>query len=380
MSDLARIEFVDLAAQCAPLRDAIDAAVKRVLDAQQFIMGPEVEQLEAELAAYLEVEHAIGVSSGSDALLVALAALDIGPGDEVITTPLSFFATAGAVHRLGAKPVFVDVRRDTFNIDPDAVAQAVTDRTRAILPVHLFGQCADMTSLLAIARAHDLAIIEDAAQAIGGRQRGVPVGSLGDVACFSFHPTKNLGAAGDAGLVTSKSANIAARVRLLREHGAAPKDHHHLVGGNFRLDAIQAAILRAKLPALDGWNAARQRNAAAYDELLADLAVVTPRRRDDTESVFQQYTIRVDTPDGGSKRRDALRTELAGLGVATQVYYPVPLHLQPCFAELGYRSGTLPMAERAANSVLSLPVSPALGLDGVAEVARRLRLALRAVD
>jgi len=380
MSELSAIPLMDLAAQHEPLRDAIREAVDRVLDTQQFIMGPELEQLETELAAYLEVEHVIGVSSGTDALLVALMALQLEPGDEVITTPFTFFATAGSIHRAGATAVFVDIRPDTFNIDLEQVEAAITSRTRAIMPVHIFGQCADMRGLEKIAKKHELRIIEDAAQAIGARHHGVRAGRLGDLGCFSFHPTKNLGAAGDAGLVTSRDGALADRVRLLRKHGAEQKYHHQLVGGNFRLDAIQAAILRAKLPALDGWNAARQQHAARYDELLAGWPIVTPRVGEDNESVFQQYTIRVDGEDGGPQRRDALRAKLTDLGVGSNIYYPTPLHLQPCFAHLGYVAGSLPEAERAANSVLSLPVHPALGVEGVDEVARRLRLALDSVD
>jgi dTDP-4-amino-4,6-dideoxygalactose transaminase len=380
MSELSSIPLMDLAAQHEPLREAIRAAVDRVLDTQQFIMGPELEQLETELAAYLEVEHVIGVSSGTDALLVALMALQLEPGAEVITSPFTFFATAGSIHRAGATAVFVDIRPDTFNIDIEQVEAAITSRTRAIMPVHIFGQCADMRGLKNIAKKHDLRVIEDAAQAIGARHHGVRAGCLGDLGCFSFHPTKNLGAAGDAGLVTSQDGVLAERVRLLRKHGAEKKYHHQIVGGNFRLDAIQAAVLRAKLPALEEWNTARRQHAARYDELLAGWPIVTPRIREDNESVFQQYTVRIDGDDGGPQRRDALRAKLADLGVGSNIYYPTPLHLQPCFAHLGYVAGSLPEAERAAHSVLSLPVHPALGVAGVDEVVRRLRLALDSVD
>jgi dTDP-4-amino-4,6-dideoxygalactose transaminase len=345
------VPLLDLQAQYGPIRAEILAALTRVADSQHFIGGPEVEAFEQEIAAHIGVGHAVGLSSGTDALLVALMALGVRPGDEVITPTFSFFATAGCVSRVGATPKLVDIDPVTFNVDPAAVAQAFTPRTKAVIPVHLYGQCADMDPLLETARQRGVAVIEDAAQAIGATYKGRQAGTMGRAGCFSFFPSKNLGAFGDAGLLTTDDEALAREVRLLRNHGAEPKYFHKRIGGNFRLDAIQAAVLRVKLPHLDRWSDARQRNAERYDRLFADsgAAVVLPQRAADRRHIFNQYVIRVTN-------RDAVRAELQKRGIGTEVYYPVPFHLQECFARLGYRKGDFPLAEAAADEVLALPI------------------------
>ena len=347
------VPLIDLEAQFAPLRADVLEAIARVCDAQQFILGSEVEGLERELEAFLGIPYAIGVSSGTDALLAALMALEIGAGDEVVTTPFSFFATAGSIARLGARPVFVDIDRATFNIDARAVASAITPRTKAIVPVHLFGQSADMASILETSERFAVPVVEDAAQAIGTCYRGRPAGGMGTIGCFSFFPTKNLGAFGDAGLVTTSDGTLARKLRALRQHGGEVKYHHDLLGANFRLDALQAAILRVKLPHLDGWTAARRRNAERYEALFkkADLGgrVTLPARSPDSTHIYNQFVIRVP-------ERDRLRAHLQSSGIGTEVYYPIPLHLQPCFRGLGYRAGSFPVAETAANEALALPI------------------------
>ncbi|MFW6051104.1 MAG: DegT/DnrJ/EryC1/StrS family aminotransferase [Myxococcota bacterium] len=352
------VPLLDLAAHHAPLAGELRAAVERVLASNRFILGPEVEAFEREVADHLGVPHAVGVSSGTDALLVALMALEIGPGDEVVTTPFSFFATAGCIARVGARPVFVDIDPVTFNLDPEQVASAVGDRTRAILPVHLFGQPYDVEGLRAAAAGRDLPVIEDAAQAIGAATSLGPVGGLGTFGCFSFFPSKNLGCFGDGGLVTTRDPELAERIRILRAHGSRPKYHHARIGGNFRLDAVQAAVLRVLLPHLPAWTAARRANAERYDALFAadpslGERVRTPRRVEPGH-VYNQYVVRVP-------RRDALRAHLTERGIGSEVYYPVPLHLQKCFEGLGHREGDLPEAERASREVLALPVYPELG-------------------
>ncbi len=348
-----RVPLLDLQAQYAPLRDDLLAAVARVCDSQRFIGGPEVDALEHELATTIGVRHAIGVSSGTDALLVALMALGIGRGDEVITSTFSFFATAGCIVRLGATPKLVDIDPVTFNLDPAAVALAITPKTRAIVPVHLYGLCADMDPILESARSAGVPVIEDAAQAIGARYKGRQAGAMGTIGCFSFFPSKNLGAFGDGGLVTTNDDTLAEELRLLRNHGAEPKYYHSRVGGNFRLDALQAAILRVKLPHLAGWTAMRRRNAERYRRLFTDAglsdAVTLPAWPSDHEHIFNQYVIRV-------RRRDEVRARLEGAGVGTEIYYPVPFHLQECFAPLGHRRGDFPQAEAAANEVMALPI------------------------
>jgi dTDP-4-amino-4,6-dideoxygalactose transaminase len=346
------IPLLDLAAQHREIADDVEAAVLAVLRSGRYVLGDAVARFEADMAAYLGAGHAIGVASGSDALLLALMALDVRPGDEVVTSPFSFFATAAAVVRLGAIPVFADIDRDDFGIAISSVR--LTERSRAILPVHLYGQCGDMRALDAVARRHRLPIVEDAAQAIGASRDGWRVGD-GDLACLSFYPTKNLGAAGDAGVVVTQDDALAARVRRLRVHGAGDNRYEHLeIGINSRLDALQAAVLSVKLKRLPAWNAARRARAAAYDDLFRaaaleeiSLPVVAPG----SEHVFHQYVIR-------AARRDELRAHLTARGIASEVYYPIPLHLQPCFASLGYRRGELPEAERAAGEVLALPMYP----------------------
>jgi dTDP-4-amino-4,6-dideoxygalactose transaminase len=348
-----KVPLLDLQAQYRPIRDELVAALVRVSDSQRFIMGPEIEAVEKELAALLGIRHAVAVSSGTDALLLALMALDIGAGDDVVTTTYSFFATAGAIARLGARPVFVDIDPHTFNIDPDRVSEAITARTKAILPVHLFGLSADLDPLLDIARRADIPIVEDAAQAIGATYRSRPVGGIGIFGCFSFFPSKNLGAFGDAGLVTTNDDRLAARARLFRTHGMEPKYYHHVVGGNFRMDALQAAVLRVKAPRLAEWTAGRRDNAARYRSLFRDAGledtVTLPPEQFDGEHIFNQFVVR-------SSERDALKAHLDAQGIGTAIYYPVPFHLQPCFAYLGYRRGDFPQAERAADESLALPI------------------------
>jgi dTDP-4-amino-4,6-dideoxygalactose transaminase len=352
-----RVPLLDLKAQYATIREEVRAALDRVIESQHFILGPEVAALEGEIARYCEVEHALGVSSGTDALLLALMALDIAPGDEVVTTPFSFFATAGAIVRLGARPVFVDIAADTFNIDADAALAAVGPRTRAIMPVHLFGRCARLDPIMERVAGTGIAVVEDAAQAIGARDHaGRMAGTIGDVGCFSFFPTKNLGGFGDGGLTTTRAAPLADRMRRLRVHGMEPKYHHHIVGGNFRLDALQAAVLRVKLRYLPAWTEARRRNAARYRVLFEQAGLEREIRLPDDEPghIYNQFVIRVAD-------RDDLRQHLTAAGIGTEVYYPVPLHLQECFAGLGYVRGDLPEAERAAREVIALPIYPELG-------------------
>jgi dTDP-4-amino-4,6-dideoxygalactose transaminase len=354
------VPLLDLHAQYAPLREEILAAVTRVCDSQRYIMGPEVEALERELARQLEVEHAVAVSSGTDAVLLALMALGIGPGDEVVTPTYSFFATAGAIVRLGARPVFVDVDPVTYNIDPALLKRAITPRTKAIVPVHLFGLSADLDPILDEASRSGVAVVEDAAQAIGATYQSRQVGGFGAMGCFSFFPSKNLGAFGDAGLVTTNDAALAKRARLLRVHGMEPRYYHYLIGGNFRMDEIQAAILRVKARHLSAWTEARRVNALRYGRLFADaglselvsLPVEPPARR----HVFNQFVIR--TAD-----RDALKQHLDRRGIGSEIYYPVPFHLQPCFADLGYPPGAFPHAERAARESLAIPIYGELTLD-----------------
>ena len=370
------VPLLDLQAQNGPLRPQIDAALAAVLDSGRFILGPQVSRFEAAAAAYCHVPHALGVSSGTDALLLALMGLGVGPGHEVITSPFTFFATGGSIARVGATPVFVDIDPATFNLDPAAVLGAVTPRTRAVMPVHLFGQCADLGPLLALAEGRGLAVIEDAAQAIGAELDGRRAGSLGAVGCFSFFPSKNLGAMGDAGLVTATDPALFARLKRLRNHGAEPKYFHALVGGNFRLDTLQAAVLEVKLPHLDGWTAGRQQNAARYLERLAPLEqrglVTLPRPAAGRRHIWNQFTLRVPG------RRDAVKAHLDAAGIGTEIYYPRPLHLQECFAHLGYRPGSLPQAERASAEVLSIPIYPELTEAQVDEVVAALSAALGA--
>jgi len=349
------VPLLDLKAQYATLRDEIRAAMDRVIDSQYFILGPEVEALEHEVADYSHCRFGIGVSSGTDALLAALMAIDLQPGDEVITTPYTFFATAGCIARLGARPVFVDIDPQTYNIDPAGIEAVITPRTKAILPVHLFGQMADMDPIMEIAGRHNLYVIEDAAQAIGAEYKGRRAGSIGHLGCFSFFPSKNLGGFGDGGMVTSNDPELADKVKLLRGHGARPKYYHKLVGGNFRLDALQAAVLRVKLKYLDGWTAARQENAARYRQYFAEAGnpVGLPHDAGFGRHIYNQFVIRSD-------RRNELMTHLKARQIGSEIYYPVPMHLQECFASLGYQAGDCPASEAAAQQTLAIPVYPEL--------------------
>lgn len=350
---------LDVQPQNGPLRERIEGAIAEVCASGRFIHGPQCGQFETAMAEYCGVPHAVGCASGSDALLLSLMALGIGSGDEVILPSFTFFATAGAVWRLGAKPVFVDIDRRTFNVDAAKIDAAVTRATRAILPVHLFGQCAAMPAIEAVAKAHRLPVIEDACQAIGAEQSGRRAGSWGWAGCFSFYPTKNLGGFGDGGMITTGDSTLAERLRILRDHGQSPRYHHAVVGVNSRLDSIQAAILNIKLEMLETWNEQRIENAHRYSVLLrqAGLAekIEPPYASAGHRHVWNQYTIRV--LDG---RRDALAQFLQSHRIGTAVYYPVPLHLQPCFSGLDYRPGSLPETERAAREVLSLPIFPGL--------------------
>jgi dTDP-4-amino-4,6-dideoxygalactose transaminase len=348
------IPLLDLKAQYATIRGEVEAAIAEVMESQHFILGPKVEQCENALAAYSACVYGVGVSSGSDALLASLMAEEIGPGDEVITTPYTFFATVGAIARLGATPVFVDIDPASYNLDATQIAAKVTRRTRAIIPVHLYGQMADMDPIMALAEAHGLVVIEDAAQAIGAEYKGRRAGSIGHYGCFSFFPSKNLGGPGDGGMIVTQDARRAEKLRCLRSHGSKLKYHHKMLGGNFRLDAIHAAVVTAKLPHLDTWTAARQRNAKLYDRLFTEAGVPLGLPAIAAGGhIFNQYVIRVP-------RRDELRAFLKNKGVGTEVYYPVPMHLQECFRYLGHAAGSFPESELAARTTLALPVYPEL--------------------
>jgi dTDP-4-amino-4,6-dideoxygalactose transaminase len=357
-AQLLPVPLLDLKAQYAAIREEVRAAVDRVMESQVFIMGPEVTALEQEVAAYSQTGFGIGMSSGTDAILAALMAIDLRPGDEVVTTPYTFFATAGAIARLGGKPVFVDIDPATYNIDPAAIEAAITPRTRAIMPVHLFGQMADMDAIMAIAGRHDLIVIEDAAQAIGAEYKGRRAGSIGHMGCFSFFPSKNLGGFGDGGMTVTNDPALAEKLDILRKHGSKPKYYHKIVGGNFRLDAIQAAVLRVKLRYLDEWTAGRQRNAAAYRQLFAAAnlqaaGIQTPLELPHVRHIYNQFVLRVP-------QRDALMAHLKQRKIGTEVYYPVPMHLQECFAGLGYRQGDFVESEQAALHSVAIPIYPEL--------------------
>ena len=361
------IPLLDLKAQYRGIRDEVLPVIERICEEQAFVLGPEVEFFEKEIAAYCQSSHAVGVSSGTDALLLSLMALDVGPGDEVIVPAFSFFATAGSVHRTGARIVFVDIDPVTFNMNPQAIEEARSSRTRAVIPVHLYGQCADMARIMEIADRYDLAVVEDAAQAIGSETEGQRAGSFGDLGCFSFFPSKNLGAFGDGGVITVQDTELYEKIRVLRMHGETSRYHHDLVGGNFRLDALQAAVLRIKLRHLDGWTTGRQANAADYnrrfeDEGLAGNEIEIPtlpaaNPSDSTRRyIINQYVIR-------AQRRDDLIDHLRKNSIGCQIYYPVPLHLQVCFRSLGHREGEFPHSEKAATETLALPVYPEMTAD-----------------
>ena len=351
------IPLLDLTQQYRMLKPEILAAIEAVCDEQGFILGPRIAALEEQLAGYVRVKRVVGVASGSDALLLSLMAMGVKAGDEVITVPFTFFSTAGAVSRLGAKPVFVDIRPDTYNIDPARIEDRISHRTKAIIPVHLFGQCADITAIKAIAQRHRLPVIEDACQAIGASQNGVCAGALGDAGCFSFFPSKNLGGFGDGGCVSTNDAALADAVAMLRVHGSRVSYVHEAIGINSRLDALQAAVLSVKLTHLNRWTEGRRRNAAQYANLFRearlDEHVTLPGTAPGNVHVYNQYTIR-------ARKRDELRQCLKEKGIGSEVYYPIPLHLQNCYRELGYQKGDFPISERAAEEVLSLPIYPEL--------------------
>ncbi len=353
-----KVPLLDLKEQNDSLRPEIEAALGRVLDTNAFILGGEVAELEKELAAYCEVDHAIGCASGSDALLLAMMALGVSAGDEVITTPYSFFATVSAITRLGARPVFVDIEPDTYNLDIDAVAGKITERTRAVQPVHLYGQCVNMDHLNEICGPAGIPVVEDAAQAIGAEDSGRKAGSLGQIGCFSFYPSKNLGGMGDGGFMTTNDPELAERLFALRVHGSKERYFHKWVGLNSRLDGFQGAVLRVKLPHLDDWTQRRRENAARYRALFAesglDSRITLPVERPNVRHIYNQFVVRVP------ERRDELRAYLSDQGIGTDVYYPVSLHLQECFEYLGYRQGEFPESERASRETLALPIYPEL--------------------
>lgn len=357
-----QVPLLDLKAQYVTIKDEVMQAITGVCESQLFCRGPAVAEFEEKIAAYCDSRYAVGVSSGSDALLISLMALGIKPGDEVITTPFTFFATAGSVARLGAKPVFVDVDLDSYNIDPSRIEEKITEKTRAIIPVHLFGQVAQMKPIMEIAKRKTIAVIEDAAQAIGAMQDGIRCGNFGNFGCFSFYPSKNLGGFGDGGLVTTSSENLAEKIRTLRDHGQAPRYFYKVIGGNFRLDSIQAAVLSVKLKYLDKWNEKRRQNAALYDSIFADSPVKIPKIDSNNLSIYHQYTIT-------APERDRLQKFLAENEIGSVVFYPKPLHLQDCFRELGCKKGSLPVAERLCGEVLSLPVFPELTAGQIEYVA-----------
>jgi dTDP-4-amino-4,6-dideoxygalactose transaminase len=378
-----KVPLLDLKAQYLAIKADVDSAIAEVMESQHFILGPQVQACEKAIAGYSRCAHAVGVSSGTDALLICLMAEGIGPGDEVLTTPYTFFATAGAIARVGAKPVFVDIEPVTYNLNPAQIASKINARTRAIIPVHLYGQMADMDAVMEIADKHGLIVIEDAAQAIGAEYKGRRAGSIGQYGCFSFFPSKNLGAAGDAGMVVTQDGQRAENLMRLRAHGSKPKYYHKVVGGNFRLDTLQAAVVSAKLKHLDSWTLARQRNAERYDRLLQNsglqigdssqypangAADVEPAKNKNLRNgapdvflpkvkehrhIFNQYVIR-------APRRDQLKAALEEKGVSTEIYYPVPMHLQECFSFLGYGPGAFPESESAAKETLALPIHPEL--------------------
>ena len=368
------VPLLDLCQQYATIREPVRAAIDAVCESQALVLGKTTEEFERRLAEYCGTKHAIGLSSGTDALLAIFMAMDLKAGDEIICPSFTFFATAGCIHRAGAKAVFVDIEADTFNIDPAKVAEAITPRTRGIVPVHLFGQCANMEAINAVAcdpkHGLDIKVIEDAAQSIGATRHGKPACSMGWCGALSFYPTKNLGAFGDAGAVCCDDDELFRRLKLIRVHGSAHTYYHEVVGGNFRIDALQAAVLNVKLDYLEGWHAARRRHAAIYDEILAGSRVITPRIAEGNQSIYNQYVIRI--PGDGSQR-DAVKQKLAERAVGSGVYYPLGLHQQECFAYLGYKEGDLPVTEQACREVLALPVYPELTEEQVRHAAEQVR-------
>lgn len=369
---IGKIPMLDLNAQYDPIKDQILSEIEKVFDSKQFIGGPKIAELEAEVAKYTNTKHAIGVSSGTDALVAALMALEIGNGDEVITTPFTFFATVGSIHRVGATPIFCDIDPQTFNINTDQIESKITEKTKAIMPVHLFGQTSDMAPILDLAKKYNLKVIEDAAQAIGAKYQfpngeWKNAGEMGDFACFSFFPSKNLGGCGDGGVVTTNSDQLAERLKMIRNHGAKQKYFHDFVGGNFRLDAMQAAILLVKLPLLNGWHDGRRKNAAILDEGLSGHCE-TPEIAPNYHSIYNQYTLRFSN-------RDPVKEVLDAANIGNAIYYPLPLHLQKCFAYLNHKEGDFPESEKAAKEVLSIPVYPELTEKQLQHIIETLKLA-----
>ncbi len=369
------VPLLDLKAQYATIKSEVEAEIAEVMESQHFILGPKVEQCEQAIAQYSRCSHAVGVSSGTDALLACLMAENIGPEDEVITTPYTFFASVGAIARVGATPVFVDIDPITYNLDSNQIAAKVTGKTRAIIPVHLYGQMAEMDGVMAVAGKYSLVVIEDAAQAIGAEHKGRRAGSIGHYGCFSFFPSKNLGAAGDGGMIVTNDAGRAEKLKCLRAHGSKPKYHHKVVGGNFRLDALQAAIVTSKLRHLDAWTAARQRNAKKYDRLFLEAGLSGAGNKSShvglpsvvaDRHIFNQYVIRVSG-------RDRLQVALQQHKIGTEVYYPIPMHLQECFAYLGHGAGSYPESERAAKETVALPIYPELSEAELSYVVESIR-------
>ena len=361
-----QVPLLDLKVQYATIKQEVLAAVSEVLESQRCIGGPRVTELEEKIAAISDCEFAAGASSGTDAILNSLMSLDIGYGDEVITTPFTFFATVGCIARTGAKPVFVDIDPRTFNINAELIESGVTEKTKAIMPVHLFGQMADMDLIMEIANNHNLAVIEDAAQSITSTHKGRKAGSIGTIGCFSFFPSKNLGGIGDGGMIVTNDEKLYERLFVMRNHGSKPKYYHNYIGGNFRLDPIQAAALLVKLPHLDDWSEARRRNAAYYNKRFAGTVVETPYIRPDCVSIYNQYVIRVP-------RRDDVVAHLRENKIGCEIYYPVPMHLQKCFRYLGYSEGDLPEAEKAAKEVMALPIYPELTKEQIEEVVKAIK-------
>jgi len=362
------VPMLDLVAQYQKIREEVRAAIDGVLDSQVCIGGPKVAECEKAVAAYCDTKFAIGASSGTDAILNALMSLGVGPGDEVITTTFTFFATAGCISRTGARPVFADIDPRTYNIDARQIARHITKKTKAIMPVHLFGQVADMDPIMELARSHKLAVVEDAAQAIGATYKGRKAGSIGTCGCFSFFPSKNLGGVGDGGMIVTNEAGLADRCNIMRNHGSKPKYYHKLIGGNFRLDPIQAVVVLVKLKCLEEWHKARQANAAWYDKRFAGCdKIVTPCVQPHNRMIYNQYVIRIRSDKGAL--RDQVEAHLNAKKIGNAIYYPVPLHLQQCFAGLGYKEGNLPHAELAAKEVLAIPIYPELTQAQKEEVA-----------
>lgn len=358
------VPLVDLKAQYENIKDEINKAIQDVLDSQIFILGSKVKELEEKIAQYSNVKYGIAVASGSDALLLALMAVDVGYGDEVITTPFTFFATAGSVSRLGAKPIFVDIDPKTYNINPSLIEEKITDKTKAIIPVHLYGQCADMDIILDIAKRHNLYVIEDAAQAIGAKYKGRMAGSMGNIGCLSFFPTKNLGGYGDGGMVLTNDSELAEKLSVLRVHGSKPKYYHSVIGVNSRLDSIQAAILLAKFNHLDEWNEARRRNASIYDSLFEGMNLITPYAEPFNYHIYNQYVIMLKND------RNRLRDIMKDANIGTEIYYPVPLHLQKCYSDLGHKEGDFPFSEEASQKTVALPIYPELTQEQQEQVSK----------